>query len=278
MRNTSFLLVGLVLSVSSLCAQVSPTQSPQLSASVNEPQLLGTWVAVHRSLGGLGSMCTFLPAGKLEMSLGPIVEGWYAVDGDKLIEPPGSSLPDAKPSVTRFRVEGDTLYKKEGSVEMRYLRVGTAEAGAAPIVGVWHADPQATTASIMEQQRKAGRQIDGRAAQSMVYMVNHQFREYTRDGLIKFRLPMRTTPGTYDAASQTFAVASGDATASSAKRVGRFRLENGLLVLTRPDGKAEDAYIRANATKEEMKRAGVRYGDRAAELEPPLELLKSISN
>ncbi len=62
--------------------------------------------------------------------------------------------------------------------------------------------------------------------------------------------------------------AAKGATASSAKRDGRFRLENGLLLLTQPDGKREDAYIRTDATKEELKRAGVRYGDKPAELDP----------
>ncbi len=165
------------------------------------------------------------------MSVGAIVEGWYRIEGDKLVLPPGTT--SGKPTVTPFRVEGDTLYENE----MRFLRVGKAAAGAEPIVGVWCAEPQA----------RAGELI-----------------EYTRDGLIKFRLPMRTTLGTYDMVHQTFALEG------EAKHGGRFRLENGLLVLTLPDGKGEDRFIRANATKEELKRAGVRYGDKPAELDPPV--------
>ena len=274
MRSTNCIIASLLLSASSLCAQVVPAQSPESSASLSEPQLLGTWVAVHRSLGGLGSMCTFRPGGKLEMSLGAIVEGWYKTEGDRLIQPSGSSVPGAPPTVLHFRVEGDTLYEqhsdKQGSGETRFLRVGKGGAGDAPLVGVWRAE-HATASSIMEEQRKAGRKVDERTAQSMAYMVNHQFHEYTRDGLIKFRLLMRSTFGTYDMSSQTFALAAEGATASSAKRGGRFRLDSGLLVLTQPDGKREDKYIRVDATKEELKHAGVRYGDKPAELDPPLQ-------
>ena len=61
-------------------------------SSVAESQLLGTWVAAHRSTGGLGSMCTFMPAGKLEMSFGAIVESWYEINGEQLIEPSGSKM------------------------------------------------------------------------------------------------------------------------------------------------------------------------------------------
>lgn len=273
MRSANCIIAGLFLYASSLCAQVAPAQSPESSASVSETQLFGTWVAVHRSLGGLSSMCTFRPGGELSLSLGAIVDAWYKIEGDKLIKPSGSSVPGAKPEVTRFRVEGDTLYEqhsgKQGSVEMRYLRVGKAETGSAPIVGVWRAN--ATASSITQGQRRSGRQVDKRTAQTMADMMNHQFLEYTRDGLIKLRLAMHTTPGRYNLASQTFTLAAKGATASSPTRAGRFRLENGLLFLTQPDGKREDAYIRTDATKEELKRADVRYGDKPAELDPPLQ-------
>jgi len=246
LRKANSVLAGVILLASSLSAQ----------AVSSEPQLLGTWVAVHRSLGGLGSMYTFLPNGKLEMSVGAIVEGWYRIEGDKLILPPATT--SGKPIVTPFRVEGDTLVERE----TRYVRVGKATARAAPIVGVWRSESQATAASIMEQQRKAGAAVDEKTAQAMADMYNHQFHEYTRDGLIKFRLSMRTTFGSYDRRNQTFTL--------EAKHGGRFRLENGLLVLTLPDGKGEDRFIRANATKEELKRSGVRYGDKPAEFDPPV--------
>jgi hypothetical protein len=253
MRTANSILAVLLLSWT-LNAQPAPRES----------QLLGTWVSVQRSLGALGSMCTFLPGHKMEMSFGAVVEGWYRVEGDKLIQPPGKT--NGEPTVTRFQVKGDTLYQRpeKGNTEMRLLRVGKAEAREAPIVGVWRPELQTTARSIMEEQRKAGHEVDAMTAEGMAYIANHRFQEYTRDGLIKLRIPMRTTAGTYDTSSQTF-VLEGET-----KQTGRFRLQDGLLVLTQPNGKTEETYIRADATKEQLKRAGVRYGNKPAELDPPV--------
>ena len=128
------------------------------------------------------------------------------------------------------------------------------------IVGVWRLDPGTTVKSIAETQKKAGNPVDEEAAKKIAETTNKQTVEYTRDGLIKFRLPMLTTPGTYDLATQTLTLGG---------RSAHFRLQNGLLFVMRPDGKTEDAFIRADATKEQFKRAGIRYGNKPAELEPP---------
>ena len=229
-------------------------------------------------------MWTFQPGGKLEMSIGAIVESWYKLDGDRLINPPGSTLPGAKPMVFRFRVEGDTLYQRleppsatasgDDTVavgEMRYKRAAPPRPDDPPIVGTWKMDAQSapTAAGIVEAQRKAGHEMDERTAQAMAEMAAKTYHEYTRDGLTKIRLPMRNLPGTYDLPSQTFSLQTESASAAATRRGGGFRLDNGLLVLTQPDGKTEDTYIRADATKEELKRAGVGYGSTAPQLDPP---------
>jgi hypothetical protein len=259
------------------------TASNPSATPVTEEQLLGTWVAVHRSLAGLGSMWTFQPGGKLEMSFGAIVDGWYKVEGDRLIYPPNSTLPGAKPQVFIFRVEGDTLVQrpvKEGATaeeletlrkaEMRMKRVVPARAGDPPIVGMWQVDPATapSAASIAEAQRKAGHEIDERTAQAAADVARKTYHEYTRDGLAKIRIPMRTTRGTYDLATQTFTL-QPEGAPSDSRHGGRFRIENGLLVLGQLEGKKEDTYIRATATKEELKRAGVQYGGTATHLDPP---------
>jgi hypothetical protein len=280
LRTSAFILLATAILPAQQTTPAKPNDSP-----VTEQQLLGTWVAVHRSLGGLGSMWTFRPGGKLEMSIGAIVESWYKLDGDRLINPPGSTLPGAKPMVFHFRVEGDTLYQRlESQVapaagddtiavgEMRYKRAAPVRPGDPPIVGIWKMDAQSapTAAGIVEAQRKAGHEMDERTAQAMAEMAAKTYHEYTRDGLSKIRLPMRNIPGTYDLPTQTFRLETENASASQAsRRGGRFRLENGLLVLTQPDGKTEDTYISADATKEELKRAGVSYGDTAPQLDPP---------
>ena len=194
-----------------------------IAATVAQPQLTGSWVAVHRSAGGLGTVLTFLPDSKLASSYAAIVETWYRVEGQTFVQPSGSSAPDAKPNVVPFRVEGNSLlFEPDGGAPVRFTRVGTAEKGAPPIVGKWQVDPQRVI-------------------------------EYTRDGLVKVRYPMNTKWGTYDAAKKTFTLSD---------RSGEFHFDNGLLIVN------GEPFIRADATKAELLRAGVLYGSKAAELEP----------
>jgi hypothetical protein len=224
-------------------AATTAAQSPASSASERrvETSLIGTWEAVRRSGGAMGSVWTFLPDGKLEMRAGPMVESWYVVKGDQLIEPPESKAPGAAPQISRFRIEGDTLIKQQGNGELRFTRIGKAPVAATPIVGTWRIGNPGNDARL----------------------------EYTPDGLAKVRIVLRTMHGTYDAMNKTFALTPEN---SNASRGGQFRLEGGLLVLTQPDGKTEATYIRAGATKEELKRAGVGYGNEPAQIDPPAGL------
>jgi hypothetical protein len=239
------LIVFVVFSVSSLEA-----------STVTEQDLLGTWVPVHRSTGALGTMMTFHAGGTLDEVMGAIVETWYRMKGDT-IEGPGPTT-NSKPTAMRIRFKNNT-FQKVGD-PARYVRVGKAETGAPPIVGVWRLDPESAARSVAQMQKAAGHPIDDQTAKKTAESISKQTVEYTRDGLIKFRLPMLTTPGTFDVTNQTFTIAG---------RNGHFRLENGLLILRQPDGKSEDAFIREGASKEQMKNAGIRYGDKPAELEPP---------
>ena len=239
------LLLTILFSVSTLNA-----------STLRERELVGTWLAVQRSSGGLGTMITFNAGGSLEETMGAIVESWYRMEGDTMLGP--AATVNGKPTAMQIRFDGDT-FQKVGD-QARWVRIGKAKSGAPAIVGVWRLDPGTTVKSIAETQKKAGNPVDEEAAKKIAETTNKQTVEYTRDGLIKFRLPMLTTPGTYDLAAQTFALGG---------RSAHFRLQNGLLLVMRPDGKTEDAYIRADATKEQFKRAGIRYGDKPAELEPP---------
>jgi len=83
--------------------------------------------------------------------------------------------------------------------------------------------------------------------------------EYTTDGLIKIRYPINSQSGTWDGATNTFTVPGGK---------GQYRLENGLLVV-KFNGSVEQQFIRADASKEEIKKAGIRYGDKPTDLDPP---------
>ena len=226
------------------------------ASTVTERELLGTWLAVHRSSGGLGTMMTFNAGGGLEEIMGAIVESWYRMEGETMLGPAATA--NGKPTAMQIRFDGDS-FQKVGD-QARWVRIGKAASGAPPIVGVWRLDPGTTVNSIAETQKKAGNPVDEEAAKKIAETSNKQTVEYTRDGLIKFRLPMLTTAGTYDLATQTLTLAG---------RSAHFRLRNGLLIVKQPDGKTEDAFVRADASKEQLKHAGIRYGDKPAELEPP---------
>src|SRR5215831_5112791 len=89
------------------------------NAQVIKSDIVGHWVAVHRSEGGIGSMWEFKADGTFTMAPGAVVDMPYKIEGDKLILPPGTTGPDAKPLVLAFRIEGDTLYESIGDAAAR---------------------------------------------------------------------------------------------------------------------------------------------------------------
>ncbi len=248
-------------------------QQPANAPPVTEAQLVGTWVAVHRSLGGLGSIWEFMPGGTLRMSVGAIVEEPYRVEGHQLILPSGSTRPDAKPMITAIRFEGDYMFQSStGSAqrrEARFKRLTPARPGDPPIVGVWVLDapaPEANQAALSAEG--AGQEAGSRNAAALAEIARNTFHEFTRDGLAKIRVPMRTTAGSYDLSAQTFTLAAPAGDSRAPAKSGIFQLRDGLLVLAQPDDKSEDVYIRAGATLEELKRAGVSYGGKPADFSP----------
>lgn len=249
---------ALVLLLSSVAAAQAP------APPITEDQLVGTWVAVHRSLGGLGSIWEFQRGGKLQVSFGAVVEEPYKVADDRLITPPGSTTPGARPMVIKFRIADDFMYWStpgSGGKEARFKRTGRPQAGDPPIVGEWLMDVPAT-----EPRTPEGKVRDDKSQEAITQVARMAIHEYTRDGLAKLRVPMRTQSGSYNVAQQTFVVEAAGPGGPQPK-LGRFRLQDGLLVLAQPDGKTEDTYIRSTATKEELKRAGVSYGGKPAELD-----------
>jgi hypothetical protein len=260
MKRAPFFVV--TLAIAALAQQPSTASAPA------ESQVVGTWVAVHRSLGGLGSIWEFMPGGTLRMSVGAIVEEPYRLDGHQLLLPSGSTRPDAKPMITNIRFEGDYMFQSSPEVapqrEARFKRVSPVQPGDPPIVGVWELDKPASAATVTAGSGPEA--ASGNAA--LAEIAHNTFHEYTRDGLAKIRVPMRSTSGSYDLAAQTFTVLPPASDSRTLARTGNFRLHDGLLVLTQPDGKSEDVYVRADATADELKRAGVSYGGKAADFSP----------
>src|SRR5205814_4781926 len=103
-----------------------------------EASIVGNWVAVHRSNGGIGSLWEFNKNGTLRMGIGAMVDMPYKQEGDKLILPSVTTDPGAKPLISTIRIEGGMLTETpEGAHEVprKFVRSGPAKSGDASIVG-----------------------------------------------------------------------------------------------------------------------------------------------
>lgn len=208
--------------------------SSWLGAQPAKTEVVGHWVAANKSQGGIGSMWEFKPDGTLVMSPGVVVDMPYRIDGDKLILPPGTTGPDAKPLITRFRVDGDALYQRGERMEkeVKFVRLTKSNPHDPPIVGKWKA---------LVDESEAKKRLDDLKVGHMAQAFMNATYTYTSDGVCKLRVPFTSVQGTYsaiDSTSGTFTVASKE------KLVFAYRLVDGKLYLTQPDDKSEDVYVK----------------------------------
>jgi hypothetical protein len=129
--------------------------------------LLGSWEAINRSEGGLGSTIVFAPDNALTFTMGAMVDMSYRRSGDSLfVTGPGGDLAPAKIAIVH-----DTLVVTRNGREQRETRVGPV-AGDNPLVGQW-----------------TYRHYTGVPA----------YEEYTAAGAYHLRVPIRTLQGNYTA-------------------------------------------------------------------------------
>jgi len=181
-------------------------------------------------------MWEFKADGTLTMAPGAVVDMPYKIEGDKLILPPGTTGPDAKPQVYPFRIEGDTLYESidapaAAKKEVKYVRVSMSKPGDQPIVGTWKTvDAGCALPAEMESR------------EDICNIFRNATYTYTRDGICKLRIPFKLVAGTYtvsDSGSGTFTVTSRPGT------VFAYRVAEGKLYLSQPpNSKTEDVYER----------------------------------
>jgi hypothetical protein len=139
------------------------------------------------------------------------------------------ATPEDKPTVARFHFEGDALVFNHDN------------------------DPPLRLTRVGTAEKGAP-PIVGR------WKVDEQKTiEYTSDGLIKIRYPITTNAGTWDSAAGSLLLPAGK---------GLFKVVNGLLIL-KMYGADEQSFIRTGATKEEIRHANVKYGDKPVDLDPP---------
>jgi hypothetical protein len=135
------------------------------------PSLLGTWEAVARSDGGLGSTLSFGTGNALTFTVGALIDMKYRRAGDSLFVTDQAG--NAKPSL--IKIVGDTLIETKPRGVQKKTRVGAAVRGDS-LLGVW-TYPHYT----------------GVAA----------FEEYTADGQLHLRVPVRTLKGNYVTVGET---------------------------------------------------------------------------
>jgi hypothetical protein len=157
-RTRAFVLIPNLLALNVVVAQVAP---PGRSTS-----LIGTWEAVTRSAGGLGSTISFAPDNSMSFTLGAMVDMKYKRARDSLY------IIDPANGVNAFRVSilRDTLVMVNQGKEQRETRVGAPLKGADPVIGRWT---------------------------YLHYTGVPAFEEYTPGGDFRLRVPIRTLQGTY---------------------------------------------------------------------------------
>jgi hypothetical protein len=130
--------------------------------------LAGLWETRETSKGGIGHTLELRADGTFVEAITVLVSFDYRVDGDQLSV---SETPGGKPDAVTFRIAGDTLTQPgPDGAPVRKERVGKAEEGSPPLVGVWRY-----------------RHYTGGIA----------FERYTPDGKLDFRLPMRGSTGCF---------------------------------------------------------------------------------
>ena len=218
--------------VATSCALGQAPVNQQNSSS----SVAGTWVAEHRSMGGIGSLWVFHPDGTLSMSAGAMVDMPYKLEGVTLTLPPGTTGPDAKPQVSKVSFPGDQMCMtvEDAKGPLCFTRIGSPHPGAAAIVGKWKPIPHqqfpANGPGTLQDEKQ--KEMARKAFQGATWI-------FTPDGTLKLRIPFRTDQGSWDKATRSFSLSYAGAQIS-----GKFRLEAGKLVLTQPDGKSEDTYVR----------------------------------
>jgi hypothetical protein len=152
-------------------------------AAPQSTQLVGLWESKERSNGGIGHTVEFRPDGSYVEATSVLVDMYYRVSAGRLtisekpiVDVDTTAAGDSFP----IKIEGDTLTQQQpAGPRLRKERVGHAEPGKDPIVGIWRfRHPTGGTA----------------------------YERYTPDGQIYFRMPMTSSVGCYKLDGQKLAL------------------------------------------------------------------------
>jgi hypothetical protein len=167
MRRTATTFLLATAALFAACASFARSHGPECAAPAT-PDLVGLWETRGTSKGGIGHTIELRADGTFVEAITVLVSFDYHVAGDKIFV----SEPGRKDDGAPFRIEGDTLIQPgpDGS-SIRKERVGRAEAGNSPLVGIWRY-----------------RHYTGGIA----------YERYTADGKLYFRLPMKGSKGCFE--------------------------------------------------------------------------------
>jgi len=157
-RVRAFVLIPNLLALNMVAGQVA--------TPARTTPLIGTWEAVTRSAGGLGSTISFESDNSMSYTLGAMVDMKYKRARDSLY------IIDPANGINAFRIAilRDTLVMVNQGKEQRETRVGAPLKGADPVIGRWT---------------------------YLHYTGVPAFEEYTPGGDFRLRVPIRTLQGTY---------------------------------------------------------------------------------
>ncbi len=159
-------------------AQSSPSAPAAGGTAVTTPtpNFAGTWDAITRSYGGIGSTTLFSPDSTSTLVLGAMVEVNYKIEGNKITlfsDQPGNKFSETQD--LKF-VDGSPVLSGNGC-SRKLKRLGAADANSG-LVGSW---------------------------QSMHMTGVPAYEEYTRDGLARLRVPIQVQKGTFSITGNTVA-------------------------------------------------------------------------
>lgn len=171
--------------------------------------LVGRWRSVKTSSAGIGAMYEFHPGGRIDFMPGVILPMDYRLEGDQLILPPDTAGGPEQKSTIQWTDDGRLRIVYNNQAAEEYQRQDAAQDSEHPLYGEW-----------------AGtRHMDGRAIGVRLF--------FFPSGKALLLLSFVTRQGTY-------AVAAGQLRAAfppEGSLNGAFTVKDGLLSVTRPDGR-----------------------------------------
>ena len=154
---------------------------PPAAAPAAPGSLIGSWESVDRTAGGVGEYVEFKPDGTMVQISAAMGDARYRLDGDSLLTF-WTDRATGKVSVlaNRVELEGEALVQRDeqGNLVNRMER-SRSRGKSAPLAGIWCSD-------------------DGPGLTTLT--------EFTEDGRMFVRLPIRSLPGRYWLSGDSLAV------------------------------------------------------------------------